>query len=109
MIFVPVVNNDMKECISKTHFYCTICEKWLKINQTVKDIRKNASVYAPDIFQNYTKQKKDNFLDGEHEKIFIKNIICFILFETNSFLSVESPFLSNICRSLLNREKLVTV
>lgn len=109
MIFVPVISQNHIECISRNYFYCTRCEKWLKINQTIKDIKKHASIHVPDIFQKFSKQKKECLLDGEQEKIFIKNIVFFILFETNSFISIESPFLSNICSSLPNREKLTKI
>lgn len=104
MLYVPVFNIKGKEKISRNDFYCSSCHKWLKINESIKQIKNHASVHIPDLFK---KQSQNNNIIGEEQnKLFIKNITFFILFETNSFRSIESLFLKNISRELPSRERI---
>lgn len=102
MIFIPVFTKDEKQIISKSDFYCSVCKRWYKICSSVKQIKQHASIHIPDLFK-----KSTNAFNEEQEKVLFKNITAFILFETNSFISIESPFIQKISEHIPNKNKLL--
>lgn len=109
MLFIPVIkDDDGKTKISRNVFYCSKYKKWLKICDSIKNIKQHASLHVSTIFQKETQGKKD-VNDDKQQKIFIKNIVAFVLFENNSFLSIESSFLKNISDAIPNRQKLTKI
>lgn len=107
MLFIPVNNENGKDVISRQHFYCSICKKWLKICESIKQLKMHASIHVPEIFKEEMEKKKTP--TNETKKFLIKNIIDFVLFENNSFQSIESIFLKNIIRDIPSREKLAEI
>lgn len=103
MLFIPVFKKEGKEKISRKIYYCSICKKWLKISDSIKHIKQHAAIHVPNIF---TKETQNLSFSQEQKKIFLKNITAFILFENNSFKSIESKFLKNITNELPSREKI---
>ena len=77
----------------------------MKINGTIKDIKKHAAIHVSEHFKQCTKNKNQQNLTIEQENDFVKNTIGFILFETEDFASIESPFLTSISKKLPNRKK----
>lgn len=108
MIFVPVANVNGIDIISKEFFYCSICKQWKKISGSVKNIKRHAAIHSPEFFQILKNSKKDS-ISIEQEQNIIKNIVGFILFETESFISIESSLLKKITPNMPNNEKLLIV
>ena len=104
--FVPVFIENGKEKISRKIYYCSNCKKWLKISDSIKHIKQHASIHVPDLFTKETQNQNVSF-NQEQKKLFLKNITAFILFENNSFKSIESKFLKNITNELPSRESIV--
>ncbi|KAK8835293.1 hypothetical protein M9Y10_017582 [Tritrichomonas musculus] len=104
MIFVPVINSNGKEIISKKDFYCSLCKKWLKISESVKQIKLHASIHVPELFKKATGDENPLHLNEQQAKNFRKNITAFILFEINSFKSADSIFLKNITDNTPSRD-----
>ena len=107
MIFVPIIMFNEQEVISRNYYYCSICKKWNKISDSIKNIKRHAFIHLPELFQKNTEQQNSKFLNENQEKNFLKNIVAFILFETNSFRLIESQFLKNISTKMISKEKLV--
>lgn len=108
MLFIPVTKEDGKTKISRKVYYCSECKKWLKICDSIKNIKQHASLHVSTIFKKETQGKTDISTDKQ-KKVFIKNIVAFVLFENNSFKSIESSFLKNISNDIPNRQQLTKI
>lgn len=108
MIYIPVFNNDDKEIVSKNLFYCSMCEKWLQVSNSVKNIRRHAAVHLPQLFKNDSKDENTKtLLTRKQNDILSKNIVGFIIFEANSFSLLDSPFLTTVIENLPSKFKLL--
>lgn len=107
MIFVPCNIVNGKEVISRKNYYCSVCKKWLKICDSIKQIKNHASIHVPEIFKKTTNKDNTILSDEEKKQRFIQNITAFILLETNSFCSIESPFLKKLSDDIPSREKII--
>ena len=107
MIYIPVLVDDNKEIISREHFYCSECAKWLQVSGSVRNINRHAALHLPDFFKDNCEDDDKTLITKKQEEILIKNIVCFVIFETNAFSLIESPFLNNVIPNLPNRNKLL--
>lgn len=107
MIYVPCFIKNEKEFISREHFYCTQCEKWKSINNSVRNIKRHAAIHDPEHFKEVNKTQKICTMTDNYEKLFIRNIIGFVLLEANSFSAIESKFLRNLCDQLPSKKKIL--
>ena len=109
MIFIPLFIKDGKFILSRDDYYCTICGKWNKIANSVKNIKRHASIHLPEVFEKYVGKKNIAVMNDNQEKNFIRNIICFVLFDADAFVAIESQFLKNLTGTLPSRKKLMLV
>ena len=109
MIFVPMIQKKNSEELSKVYFFCSKCTKWYKICGSVKNIKRHAGIHVPEIFRDCNKNDKVSSLTEKREEKIVNNMVGFILFETNTFQSIESSFLSDISEKMPNKSKLVKI
>ena len=109
MIFVPVFSKNNTEAISKEYFYCSKCKRWLKIFSSVKNIKRHAGIHLPEVFRDCTKSDKPSTFSEEREKKIVKNMVGFILLDTNTFQTIENTFLNNITEDLPTKSKLIEI
>lgn len=106
-IFVPVIQNK----ISKLDFYCTIYKCWLKIINSFRNIKRHICVYKPE----YNDENDENalekitFFTKIQEKTIAKNIILFILFNTQTFQYVENKYLKELTTELPDRKGITKI
>lgn len=105
MIYIPVLKEKNKDTTSKEHFYCSLCQKWLNISGSIKNITRHAAIHVPEFFKACNDDNDKSLLTKKQEDTIIKNIIGFIIFETNTFSLIESPFLHNIVKNIPSKNK----
>lgn len=105
MILIPVI----KDVISKSDFFCTKCQTWLKINGSVKNIKRHIRIHQPEFIDISNNKQKDYLFSEKQELIIANKIILFVLLRTQCFQLIEDEYLKSLTSKLPSRNYLTQV